>query len=149
LFALASSRGYFDAAMEQSNIVLDLVHHEAQIIMHFNTGIRYKIGETQFSPTKLRESFLRRFLQYQKGDYYHNQVIQNTQQALAKSGYFDQVVVTPLPDKAVNGEIPIDVHLVPKKPRQYLVGVGYGTDTGVRGTLGFKIQQVNSYGHQF
>jgi translocation and assembly module TamA len=147
LFNLASDRGYFSAKMILSQIIINKGYKQASIILHFDTGPRYRFGETLFPPSDLNSKFLQKFLRYKQGEYYSSALVQKTQQVLAGSGYFTQTVVTPLPNEAHNQQVPIKVELTPVKPQTYTFGLGYGTDTGPRGTLGFNWIPVNSYGH--
>lgn len=147
LFNLSSSHGYFDAKMVLSQIILNVEHQQASIVLHFDTGKRYRFGATLFPPTDLNLEFLERYLRYNMGDYYNSALLQKTQQALAGSGYFSQSVVTPLTTDAENLQVPIKVDLTPVKPRRYTFGLGYGTDTGPRGTFGFNWIPINQYGH--
>ena len=43
--------------------------------------------------------------------------------------------------------IPIEVRLTPRKRHRYTAGIGYGTDTGVRGRLGWEVRRLNRRGH--
>ncbi|MBS0350342.1 MAG: BamA/TamA family outer membrane protein [Proteobacteria bacterium] len=147
LFNLAADRGYFSAKMSLSQIVINKNNRQASIILHFDTGPRYRFGETLFPPSDLNSKFLQKFLRYKQGDYYSSELVQKTQQVLAGSGYFTQTIVTPLPNQAQNYQVPIKIELTPVKPQTYTFGLGYGTDTGPRGTLGFNWIPVNSYGH--
>lgn len=147
LFNLASNRGYFDAKMALSQIIMNVQARQASIILHFNTGHRYRFGPSLFPPTDLNSDFLARYLRYREGDYYSNAAVQKTQQVLAGSGYFSQTVVTPLPAQAEDHKVPVKIDLTPVKPQRYTFGLGYGTDTGPRGTFGFNWIPVNSYGH--
>lgn len=146
LFNLASNRGYFDAKMITNQIVINIGYRQASIILLFDTGNRYRFGPTLFPASDLRMSLLQRYLRYQEGEYYNSAKIQKTQQVLANSGYFYQTVVTPLSSEASNQQVPIKIDLTPIKPRRYTFGLGYGTDTGPRGTFGFNWIPVNSYG---
>lgn len=148
LFDLALANGYFDAKLVSSKILIDLPLHKADITIIFDTGPNYFFGKTTFSEVPLKTSFLERFLPYKKGDLYQNSSIQKLQQALTNSGYFQSVSVQPYPKKAENYYIPIDVNLTTSKPRVYSVGVGYGTDTGLRALLGLRIRRLNSRGHK-
>ena len=147
LFNLAANRGYFDAKMTLSQIIINIPYRQASIVLHFDTGKRYRFGETLFPASDLRLNLLERFLRYKPGEYYSSAKVQKTQQALASSGFFAQSVVTPLTTNAEQGTVPIKVELTPVKPRRYMFGVGYGTDTGPRGTFGFTWTPINSYGH--
>ncbi len=147
LFNLASNRGYFDAKMNLSQIIMNVQAKQASIVLHFDTGRRYRFGPTLFPPTDLNSDFLARYLRYREGEFYNNAAVQKTQQVLAGSGYFSQTVVTPLPAQAQDNKVPVKVDLTPVKPQRYTFGLGYGTDTGPRGTVGFNWIPVNSYGH--
>lgn len=145
----ATQRGYFEAKFVQSQMIINIPAHQAHIILVFDTGPRYRFGETVFCGSTLRDSFLQRYRLYQQGDYYNSVLVQRLQQDLANSYYFKQVTVTTKTDEAVGKEIPVKVNLIPNNPRQYIFGLGYGTDTGVRATFGLQLRQVNDRGHYF
>jgi translocation and assembly module TamA len=148
LFNLASNRGYFDAKMILNQMIINVEYRQASIVLHFNTGKRYRFGPTLFPPSELNMDLLERFLRYESGEYYDAALVQKTQQVLSSSGFFSQSVVTPLPGEAdAQLQVPVKVELTPVKPRRYTFGLGYGTDTGPRGTFGFNWIPINSYGH--
>lgn len=147
LFNLAANRGYFDAKMFLNQIIINTGSKEASIVLHFDTGQRYRFGPTLFPASDLNTQFLQRFLRYKPGEYYSSAKVQKTQQVMAGSGFFSQTVVTPLTHQASDHTVPIKIELTPVKPRRYTIGLGYGTDTGPRGTLGFNWIPINSYGH--
>lgn len=149
LFDLASQRGYFNARMVRNKIIINFNNYTAQIIIHFFTGKRYHFGHTLFNKTPFATSFVRRYLVYKQGALYNQKELQETQQALANSSYFTQVVVKPIPELARDGQVPIQVHMIPRKPRQYIIGAGYGDQTGFRGTLGVTFRRINKFGHRF
>ncbi len=149
LFNLAANRGYFDAKMVLNQIIINVGYHQASIVLHFDTGKRYRFGATLFPPSDLNTDLLERFLRYHPGEYYSAALVQKTQQALSGSGYFSQSVVTPMSSETTAQlEVPVKIELTPVKPRRYTFGLGYGTDTGPRGTFGFNWIPINSYGHQ-
>lgn len=147
LFSLASNRGYFDAKMVLNQLIINVEHHQTSVVLHFDTGKRYRFGQTLFPPSDLNLNFLERFLRYQSGEYYDSAEVQKTQQVMAGSGFFSQSVLTPLPPHNETLQVPIKVELTPVKPQRYTLGLGYGTDTGPRGTFGFNWIPLNSYGH--
>ncbi len=147
LFNVASNRGYFDAKMVLSQIIININYQQASIVLHFDTGARYRFGPTLFPPSDLNSGLLERFLRYKPGEYYSAAKVQKTQQVLAGSGYFSQSVVTPVANETTDHNVPIKVELTPVRPQRYTFGLGYGTDTGPRGTLGFNWIPINSYGH--
>ncbi len=146
---LAIERGYFDAQITKSQIQINLAHYHSHVIIIFNTGKRYRIGETTFSKSLFHEKFLRRFLKYQQGQYYNAEKMENTQDGLVSSNFFSQVTVKPMVKEAVNDVVPISIALIPRKAKEYTFGAGYGTDTGVRGTVGVTLRNIGHNGHRF
>lgn len=145
----ASERGYFDAQMQVSRLVINLDTYQAQVILHFATGIRYRFGPTSFSQSDFALSFLKRFLKYHEGDYYDYHLLQKTQQDFQRSNFFDQVTITPLTQQTANGYVPIEIQITSRKSKQFTIGGGYGTDTDLRGILGINLRRLNAYGHHF
>jgi translocation and assembly module TamA len=70
------------------------------------------------------------------------------QRHLAKSDYFDQVMLTRQPRAAPYFDVPIQFELTPWKKYQYNAGIGYSTDVGPRVSLGILNRRVNDKGHQ-
>jgi len=149
LFNVAANRGYFQAKMIRRKIIINLAHYRARIIMHFNTGPRYRFGDTFFTHTPLNVDFLKRYLAYKPGQFYSQAAIERSQQNLLSSNYFQQVVMNPLPKRMAHGRVPIKIRLTSRQSKQYVVGVGYGTDAGIRGTLGLTLSRLNAEGHHF
>lgn len=146
LFQHAANLGYFDAIMVQNKIYIDLRNNTVAINVQFNTGKRYRFGQTLFSNTPFDQKFLQKFLAYKEGENYSNTLVSKTQNHLSNSAYFTQVVVTPQPEKATNFVTPMNVLLTMQKRQQYTFGLGYGTDTQIRGTAAFKYNWINSWG---
>lgn len=146
MFELAADRGYFSAKMISNNITVNLPKKTVRVDTTFDTGPRSRFGHTTFSKTPLNEKFLRKFLNYRIGQYYNSRRTQNTQNNLNNTNYFSQVIVGPQIDKH-STTTPINIKLKMNKRKQYLFGLGYGTDTGIRGTLGLKYNWLNQWGH--
>lgn len=149
LFNLATKRGYFQAKLIKSAIDINLSTYQAHITIIFDTGPRYRFGKTIFSKSVFREKFLRRFLTYQTGQYYNATKLETTQEGFVAGNLFKQVIIKPKIQEAKNNIVPIHIDLIPLKAKKYTVGLGYGTDTGVRGTLGVTLRRSNSSGQRF
>jgi translocation and assembly module TamA len=70
------------------------------------------------------------------------------QTALSDSPYFQRVEVLPRQDRAQGLEVPIEVDLVASKRQRWHAGLGYGTDTGPRGTVALELRRINRHGHR-
>lgn len=149
IYDIATDHGYFHAKMIQSQIRINLVKYYARIIIIFDTGKRFRFGPTTFTKTPFYDSFLHRYLSYKEGDYFDGREVEKTQLGLVRSNYFRQALLTPEINKAANGYVPIKTSLILRKRRAYIFGVGYGTDTGIRGTLGYSIRRIGHEGHRF
>jgi len=149
LLDTARGLGYFAGQLERHEIAVDLQSDRASIRLKYTTGPRYKFGPVSFEQDAFAEEFLRRYLGFHQGEPYEVGKLLELQRGLSDSDYFDYVQVEPQVDASRDEEVPIRVTLVPRKRLRYDVGVGYTTDTGPRGTLGFHNRRVNSYGHHF
>jgi len=148
LFAIADENGYLDAQLQVHKVNVNPAKNTVAIYLTFNTGERYYYGDVQFSATTpLNQSFLRRYLPFHSGEPMSSAKTLQFQQNLAASGFFQEAIVQPQMNKARNHVVPIYVNLKPVKKMRYIFGAGYGTDTGVRGQLGWQWRLINQYGH--
>jgi len=146
---LATERGYFDADFTLHEVRVDLEAYTATIALHFVTGPRYRFGLVSFDAGPLRPALLARFVAFKPGDPYDAAALLELQNALSDSDYFEQVEVQPQRERAVDLQVPIHVALTPRKRNKYNFGIGYGTDTGARGSVGMERRYVNARGHRF
>jgi len=147
---IATERGYFDASLKTGAIRVNLQQNSADIILRYDAGTRYRFGPMQFpEDIPLDAAFLQRFVEFQVGEPYASEALLNLQGDLINSNYFRQVAVEAPPEQAVDYAIPIIVKLTMREPNQYLFGLGYGTDTGVRGKIGYNRRWLNRRGHYF
>lgn len=148
---LAAERGYFDARWIDHRIDLDLEKNVAAITLHFETGPRYRLGPVRFKQESEEFSlrFLSRFVPFEVGAPYHSDRILELNGALTNSDYFSSVELRPLHEAQEDLLIPIEVTLTPRKRYQLSAGVGYGTDTGPRVSLGWENRYINAWGHRF
>ncbi len=149
LFSIAANRGYFHAGLKKNQLIINLNNYTSTVILHFTTGPRFYFGNTVFSKTPFYESFLRRYLDYKAGQPYLARKLTTTRENLANANYFQEVVIIPKAKDALNLHIPIEIKLKPAARKQYTFGLGYGTDTGIRGMVGMTYNWVNGWGHRF
>ena len=148
LETLATERGYFDARFTERAIRVDLQAYEAVISLHYDTGQRYRFGDISFKQDILSPKLLNRYPRFKPGDPYDANELLKLQGDLGGSPYFSQVQINAQPDDATD-TAPVDVTLEPNKKRKYSAGLGYGTDTGVRGKLKMEQRWINRQGHHY
>jgi translocation and assembly module TamA len=145
----ASEHGYFDFKWQKSEIAVDPTAHTAAITLHIDSGPRYYFGTVDFKQNVLRPSLIQRFVPFKTGDPYSTAQLLDLQSALIDSNYFRNVEINPRRDLSKDHQVPIDVDLTPRDKQLYTVGVGYGTDSGARGKLGWENRRINDRGHRF
>lgn len=153
LLTTALARGYFDAQFTQKQIKIDLQRYTASITLHFDTGRRYRFGQISFH-TKAEKNpfdigFLKRFSPFTPNEPYTVKKVEKFQEALSGSSYFKEVMVTPEVEQKKYGVVPINVLLTPLPAKQYDFALGYGTDTGIRGSAGVEWRHVTPTGQRF
>ncbi len=145
----ALEQGYFDAQFLRHEIRLDLDAYHADIVLHYDTGARYRLGEVTFAPSSLSDDFLARYVTFKPGDNYSTKAVLGLQEALTDSDYFSSVDVIAQRERAEDLQVPVNVTVVPHKRNKYTFGLGYGTDTGARASAGWERRLVNKRGHRF
>ncbi len=147
---LAEERGYFKAKFLKHEIRVDKQTYSAEISLIFDSKQRYRFGKIIFPKDWFDESLLQRYVTFKTGEFYTSSKFLAFKNALMYSGYFDRVDVEILRlAKTVNQRLPIKVKLGIRKKTKYAMGLGYGTDTGARGSLEWKRRYLNRYGHKF
>lgn len=147
----AANMGYFDAEFTEQEILVDLDSYGADVTLHFTTGDRYKIGEITITQDVdwLSDELIDKFVDLEEYDDFDAGEIQKVQSDFSNTSYYRNVQVRASADGAVDKVIPVDVNLEHRNPKQYVYGLGYGTDTGARVRLGVTRRRVNKSGHHY
>jgi translocation and assembly module TamA len=146
-----AQRGYFDADFASRRVEVTRAEHAADIDLVWTSGPRYDMGPTTFEQTPraiLRESVLDKLVYWDTGSYYHQGKLDRLRESLARLDYFSSVVINPQPDQAIDGQVAVNVLLVPAKRSIYSAGLSYGTDSGPGVRLGLERRYVNDRGHK-
>lgn len=149
--ALASltSRGYFDAQLTRHSVVVDAALETADAVLEIDSGSRYYFGEISYSNPVLDPELLDKYATFSPGDPYDARAIARLYESLNGSGYFGAVSIRAEPEPGGDRVVPVTVSLSPGKRKVYSAGVGYATDFGVQGRLGYTNRRRNARGHQF
>lgn len=146
---LAVERGYLRGQFTRHELRVNPKAGYADIILHYDSGPRFRFGSTTIQQDILNPKLVRRFIAYEEGEPYDSAKIAKTHQALTNSGYFSQVIVRPELDGAQDEAVPTRLELAPTKRRRYSGGVGFATDVGPRLSLEYQDKRVNWRGHRF
>jgi translocation and assembly module TamA len=148
LLRAAATYGYLDARMLRNEMRVDPQAHVADVAIEFETGERYRFGETTITQHAIEEPLVRRYLRYQADDPFNATELLRTQFALDDSLYFSTVEVLPGDRDRENHIVPVSILAEPNRKHRVQYGVGYGTDTQVRGTVAWENRRVNTRGHR-
>ena len=146
-----AERGYFDADFSARRIAVTRAEHAADMELVWTSGERYDMGPTRFLQTPhevVDYGLLEKLVYWNEGEYYHQGRLDRLRTSLGNLDYFSRIDITPRPEDAVDGEVPVDVALTPAKRDVYTAGIGYGTDSGPGIRLGQERRYVNRRGHK-
>ncbi|MFL0982222.1 autotransporter assembly complex protein TamA [Vibrio parahaemolyticus] len=147
---LALQRGYFNGDFKLNKLEVIPELNEANVRLHYDSGIRYHFGPVEITGSQIWENHVESMRPFEIGEPYLVSDVGEYNQNLSNTDWFSSVFVEPDLSKLEDGrELPIKVSLAPAAKNQIETGIGYSTDTGVRGTLKWKKPWVSARGHSF
>lgn len=158
LISRALRLGYFDAKLVKSEIIINQARTLAEISIRFVTGSQYSISQVNLSwqtadenssdlKRRIQDSLLSSYISVSAGDVFNADELVTTQKSLLATPYFTGVSVQAGATDSDSATLPINVVLTPRRRHTYSAEVGVGTDTGVRGGIGYENRRLNSRGH--
>jgi translocation and assembly module TamA len=158
LLARALRLGYFDAQLVTSEIVINETRTGAEINMLFDTGQRYSVSDINIDwqlngdadvdfGKRLKQDLLDSYITIKSGDFFNSDDLVKTQRSLLSTPYFSTVSVQAGAPNSTATSLPVTVSLSTRKRHAYSAEIGVGTDTGVRGGVGYENRRINSRGH--
>ncbi|SHI15708.1 autotransporter assembly complex protein TamA [Ferrimonas marina] len=147
LITLGLIRGYFDGEMVQNRLELDRDNNIANLVLLYDSGRRYGLGEVTFWASELNPDVLESMVPFEPGTPYHSDEIGKLTNSLFSSGYFQDVKVLPHPEQAEDGLVPVEVGIAPPPRHSLQLGFGFATDTQFRISTIWRTPVVNRYGH--
>ncbi|MBW1635244.1 MAG: outer membrane protein assembly factor [Deltaproteobacteria bacterium] len=149
LINAALDEGFLEAGFVEQALRINIEDSNATVHLVIQTGPQYVFGQIRSEQKVLRPDLLRRYLPYKPGDPYNPSKLFELQSILYRTDYFSSVVAKGDTDHAVDLRIPVSIELTPPAHlNKYSVGLGYATDTGIRGKLDWKNRLFNSKGHK-
>lgn len=139
--------GYFDQRISRQRVEVRRQDHSARIILHFDTGTRYRFGVTEIRGSQVDERLVRRAMLYEPGEPFRQDLLNQLQRDLAETTYFSEVLVSTELSRRKDHQVPIVIELQPGRRRAYNAGVTLGTDSGIGVEGGFAFRWLNQRGH--
>lgn len=144
----ARARGYFDGQYVTHTLEVDPEALTAAIVLVFDSGERYQLGDVTFEEGHWFEiDLLRDFVTFEPGIPYHADEVAKLNSDLLGSGYFAGVDIDASPRSADDGVIPVGVGLTRRDRRSISTGLGFSTDVGPRFRGTWREHWVNRMGH--
>ena len=145
----ARRRGYFDGRLVTRTLEVDPEALSANIVLVFESGDRYRLGEVTFEEGHWFENrLLQKFVTFEPGIPYHADEIAKLNSDLLGSGYFSGVDIDAVPGNAENGVIPVRIGLTRRDARSLAAGLGFSTDVGPRFRGTWREHWINPMGHK-
>ena len=149
LVYLALSEGFLDASFTERSLRINRKSNNAALHLVLESGRQYLFGKTSSTSLVLDHDLLIRYLPYKEGDPYNSAKLFELQSILYRADYFSRVEVKGLTRQAVDYRVPVNIELTaPEHLNKYSFGLGYATDTGVRGKVDWSNRLFNSRGHK-
>lgn len=146
----AADHGYFNGRFTAHELRVQPSRQRASATLVFASGARYNFGDLRLTqtPYAIRDSVIRRFLEFEAGQAYSSARIAEMNDALRSSDYFESIEIRPQIGARSGERVPVDVTLVPRKRYSLRAGVGFSTDETVRTRLEYLDRRFNDRGHR-
>ena len=145
---LLINRGYAEGTLTRHRLEVDRDRREARVVLHVDSGPRYRFGDISLTgDEQINERLRRAYLQFDSGEPFSNDKLLATQQAYLGAGYFSAVRLDRGEPDAATRTIDVGIHFSPRNEWALLAGIGVSTDTGPRLRLGVENRRVNAAGH--
>lgn len=146
----AQALGYLDADFTAREIRISADRTKADIRLVLDTGPLFRFGDVTITGApNYPDDFLRRHVTFKPGQAFSYTKLGETQLTFANTERFAEVIVTPDRERARDDRVPVTITLRPAATQRLRPGVGYGTDTGFRGSLTYRHLNVLGLGHEF
>ncbi|MEB0137698.1 MULTISPECIES: autotransporter assembly complex protein TamA [unclassified Undibacterium] len=134
---------YAAAKISSSAAKIDADQNSAALSLEVDSGPAFTLGSLRVNGLqRYPASLLERFRPPQRGESYSRSRLLDFQRALQNSAYFSTVTVAIDPDPEQAAEVPIDVTLQERKPRDLSFGLGYSTNTGFRSEVAYRDRNI-------
>lgn len=148
LLATALGLGYLDAYFTTNKVLVDTASNQADIILTLDTGKRYAFGNIHFISPPYPTEYLKQYIPFSRGVPYTTDTLLALQKNLIDTDLFAKVKLNPDLNEIQNYAIPVNVTLTPKPSNKYTISLGFGTDSGPRGMVGWERRRKSHPGHR-
>lgn len=141
--------GFLNAKFDKSTITINPNNYTASILLIIDSKQQYYLGAVTFESDRYTTDFLKSYVTFKEHNLYSRDALMQLKNNLLNSGLFSKIRIdTPNIATIDNNIIPITVRTYAKPANNYSGSIGFGTDTGIRGSLGYSRKRINHPGHQ-
>jgi translocation and assembly module TamA len=135
------------AHLQESRAEIDPEKGLGELGVLYDSGPRFTLGTLDVRGLKrYPRELIDRMLTFGPGDAYSQQKLLDFQTALQNTPYFANVFLDVPVDPEHPDQVPVRVDLTEAPPRKTDAGVGYGSDKGMRASLGYRDANLRSKG---
>lgn len=126
-----SDERYPLARIGDSRVEIDPAHHRARVRLVIDSGPALRFGPLQIHGlSRYPESLVRKLADFQPGDWYRQQALQDYQNALGQSQQFAGALVAADLQHLDGDRVPVEVELHEQPLKKLEFGLTYDTDVG-------------------
>ncbi|HQZ87840.1 MAG TPA: BamA/TamA family outer membrane protein [Gammaproteobacteria bacterium] len=140
--------GYLDAHFTTNKVLVNTASNQAEIILMLETGKRYAFGSIHFISSPYPTEYLKQYIPFSSGVPYTTDRLLALQKNLLDTDLFAKVKLNPNLNKTQDYRVPVNITLSPKPSNKYTTSLGFGTDSGPRGMVGWERQRKSHPGHR-
>ena len=126
------------------NATVDLNDNSVDITFDIDSGQLYNFGDIHITGHEdyVREEVIRRAITFKSGEKFAAKDIDESRRNLFDLNIFKTAVVNPGDPNTGGKTLPVDITIKPKKKRNVKLGIGYGTDDGLRLQAGWSYRNL-------
>lgn len=141
--------GFLNAQFTTSKIEIDLKTNTANIIFILDPMQQYYLGCVKFESNLYNNDFLNKYIPFKEMDLYSTEKLMKFKNNLLNSGLFSKVRIDiENISNITNNVVPVIARVYEKPANKYTGSIGFGTDTGIRGNIGYVRRRQSHPGHE-
>ncbi len=148
LLGTALQLGYLDAHFVTNKVLVDTLKNHAIIVLELDTGKPYTFGKIDFVSPPYPAEYLKQYVPFSAGVPYTTDRLLALQKNLTDTDLFSKVKLSPDLNAIQQDAVPVNITLTPKPSNRYTASLGYGTDSGPRGMVGWERRRKSHPGHR-
>lgn len=95
LYNLAIYKGYFDANLQNSELIVIPSLYKSIWNIYFNSGTRYLVEDVTFQGSHIKHQYLYKICNIHLGEYYNSEAIMEFNRRLSSTNWFESIFIVP------------------------------------------------------